>query len=335
MPGIQPLTFNDPYDYQATIGAAAKIVATERGSFDVRIMQIDLNQAQLRSGKISAPGIEYSGLRENRCGITFFATPDHPPVTFNGSEASSDHIAYYAPGCQAHARSYSECLFQNISISSADLAEASASLAGRDVTARAQSRLLRPPPHLLARIRRLAAAAVGLVATAPEVLTRPEAAKAIEQELLRAAVTCLAAGFASSERVHGHHRVPVMRRFERLLEENPGTPLYLPEMCAAIGVSDRALRKHCHEYIGMPPTQYLWLRRMHFARRALHMADAAQATVTAIATEFGFWELGRFAVEYRALFGESPSTTLRRPPALPEQVDTHVTKVPLGALSWS
>jgi AraC-like DNA-binding protein len=63
----------------------------------------------------------------------------------------------------------------------------------------------------------------------------------------------------------------------------------------------------------MSPIRYLWLRRMHLAHRALRAADPAASTVTEIATNHGFWELGRFSVAYRSLFGESPSASLHRP----------------------
>jgi AraC-like DNA-binding protein len=45
-------------------------------------------------------------------------------------------------------------------------------------------------------------------------------------------------------------------------------------------------------------------------------SDPAIATVGGVARHHGFSELGRFAVAYRAAFGESPSTTLKgRSPA--------------------
>jgi AraC-like DNA-binding protein len=105
-----------------------------------------------------------------------------------------------------------------------------------------------------------------------------------------------------------------MRRLEELLEANSDRTLYLAELCAATGASDRTLRACCQEHLGMSPMRYLWLRRMHLARRALRAADLAAVTVTEIATSYGFWELGRFSVAYRSLFGESPSAALRRPP---------------------
>ena len=52
---------------------------------------------------------------------------------------------------------------------------------------------------------------------------------------------------------------------------------------------------------------------MHLARRALRENAPTATTVTEIATRFGFWQFGRFAGEYKSLFGELPSTTLARP----------------------
>ena len=88
----------------------------------------------------------------------------------------------------------------------------------------------------------------------------------------------------------------------------------MPQLCATVGASYTTLRDCCQGYLGMSPKRYLWLRRMHLVRRALRIADAEKTTVTEIATDYGFWELGRFAVAYRSLLGEVPSAALRRRP---------------------
>ncbi|MBV8408135.1 MAG: AraC family transcriptional regulator [Alphaproteobacteria bacterium] len=122
----------------------------------------------------------------------------------------------------------------------------------------------------------------------------------------------LADGLCAKRRPCSHDRAAVVARFERFLAATGFQPVRLPAICVAIGVSERTLRTCCHEQLGMSPTHYVWLRRMHLAYSALLGADPARASVTEIATHFGFWELGRFSVEYRELFGESPSTSLHR-----------------------
>jgi transcriptional regulator GlxA family with amidase domain len=104
-----------------------------------------------------------------------------------------------------------------------------------------------------------------------------------------------------------------MRRFRNVVEENPEEPLYIPDICRAIRVSERTLRICCHEHLGMGPKRYLVLRRMNLVRRTLRQSAPDATSVTDTATRYGFWQLGRFAVEYQALFGEAPSATLHGP----------------------
>jgi transcriptional regulator GlxA family with amidase domain len=123
----------------------------------------------------------------------------------------------------------------------------------------------------------------------------------------------LGEGSRTEPSVGGHHHSKIIARLEEFLVANHDRAVYLAEICAAIGVSERTLRICCEEHLGMGPIRHLWLRRMHLARRALVLADPAESTVTDVACAYGFWEFGRFSVDYRTLFGERPSVTLHRP----------------------
>ena len=53
---------------------------------------------------------------------------------------------------------------------------------------------------------------------------------------------------------------------------------------------------------------YLKKYRLEQVRRIL-LSDRSYGNVSSIALDWGFAHLGRFAIEYRKLFGEAPSQT--------------------------
>jgi len=104
----------------------------------------------------------------------------------------------------------------------------------------------------------------------------------------------------------------IIHRFHQFIERHADETIYLPELCKEVGASERTLRACCHKHLGMGPKRYLRVLRMNMFRKALQESTTATATVTEIATSFGFWQFGRLAAEYKALFGEAPSATLQR-----------------------
>jgi AraC-like DNA-binding protein len=84
------------------------------------------------------------------------------------------------------------------------------------------------------------------------------------------------------------------------------------EVANAAGVPERSLHRHFLHFLGQAPLVHFKTMRLAAARTALLASGAENATVTDIATQFGFVHLGRFSLDYRLRFGESPSATLAR-----------------------
>ena len=89
-------------------------------------------------------------------------------------------------------------------------------------------------------------------------------------------------------------------------------PVYMLELCAAVGAPERTVRDVFLRELSIPPMRYLKLRRLKHARAMLKLGDPPTTSVKAVALTTGFWELGRFAGDYKSLFGESPSKTLMK-----------------------
>ncbi len=118
--------------------------------------------------------------------------------------------------------------------------------------------IVTPQPDAMAKLQRLHAAAGHLAETAPEIIAHPEAARGLEQSLIEAMVGCLTTSGSVEERSAQRRHSLIMWRFHRLIEEHLDRPVYVPEICRAIQVSERTLRICCQEQLGRSPKQYYW-----------------------------------------------------------------------------
>jgi AraC-like DNA-binding protein len=314
MPSSAVRTFTEPDDYAAAIRQGTyELTVTERGDFAAKLTRVDLHRLWMQRFSDNLPRISHIAGWGGRAVIAFRTQPG-PRLLSGGVEMQPTNIVRYSEGQSYYRRSSGCANYGSMSLPVEEMAVVDGTMAAVDLMPPRDAMLITPLPAVIVRLQRLHAAAADLAEKAPEIIANPDAARGLEQALIEAMVACLAhSEHRDSSLAQGQHAI-VMRRFWRVVEENPEQPLYIPEICKAIKVPSRTLRMCCQEHLGMGPKRYLLLRRMHLARRALRRAAPDATSVTDVATRFGFWQLGRFAVEYQSLFCESPSATLRRLP---------------------
>ena len=305
-------TFANPDDYQAGIGGANfNLIVTGGGDFKARLTWLNLRRLYLLRGRENLPRIAYIALSPARVFVSF-PTGAGPSLTYGGLGLQFGDVVFHSRGERMHQRTSGESQWGLISLPPEQLAACGKALTGLRIASPPVGRVLRPSRSDAVRLLRLYSRACRLAETRHKLIANPEVARALEQELLHALVNCLIADDVSGNPKTRRHHTDIMVRFEDALSTLRGPQLSMPALCAAIDVPERTLRVCCAEFLGMSPTRYLLLRRLNRARSALRRADPANASIAEIARSCQFQEPGRFAVTYRTIFGEMPSSTLRR-----------------------
>jgi AraC-like DNA-binding protein len=144
-----------------------------------------------------------------------------------------------------------------------------------------------------------------------ELLTVSSACRLPRTPIARILQVCLARAMPRARQIESFvGRSQIVRRAEDFFRHHVGEPVSIAQLSSIAGVSERSLRNAFYDVYTTSPKRYLKLWQLHQVRRALRSASGEDDTVTDVATLHGFFELGRFAGEYKALFGEAPSQTL-------------------------
>ena len=97
-----------------------------------------------------------------------------------------------------------------------------------------------------------------------------------------------------------------LARAVECMDTHAAASLPISEICALSGASWRTLERAFLERFGIGPKGYYSALRMHRARADLIQAEPS-TRIGEVARRWGFWHMGKFAQDYRALFGCLPS----------------------------
>lgn len=236
-------------------------------------------------------------------------------LTYNGQTVEEGDVIFYGPG-GVHSTKGKDKDVVAVAFDRAVVERTLASLTQTGPPAMdGLSAVLRLPPSLARQTKNIMQTLTATLANEPENFDNPAASRALSHCLQTLLLNTLEAAVPARTMRSARSSVSqskVLRRAAAFLKANAGSNIYVSDLCEATGVSIRSLEHIFRSHFGMPAMRYLKLQRLHLARKMLSDPLSAVDSVKSASLSCGFWELGRFAGEYRQLFGELPSVTLAR-----------------------
>ncbi len=297
--------------------ADVELTQISRAQSPSSLTQVSFDNINLQIGHYGAGHMANATSDKERCGMVFKISGDCP-TTCNGYDIDSKSFMFYRKNSEYMATTNGPCKWTYITFKTDYLEES----------------LLEPLQVQLDKKRSISSylqkikeqvyldtfygivnEITELADSNPLIFQNREIIKGMEWSLLDSQMLVLSNTLNSSakntDRGKKSHE-SIIRQSIDFLKSNSYEPIHVLDLCWALNVGLRTLYYAFREFYGISPIRYLRLLRYAKARRDLINADPERTTVTDIAAKWRFWHFGRFSVEYKAIYGESPSDTLNK-----------------------
>jgi len=292
---------------QATAGWSLTFSQAASGAFSGSILMAATPALQIVKQNWSTPLIVEGQQPDDMASIAL-AIPADGPVRWLGTEIDPRLSVFGGSrGHEVRFRTFGEVQVLAVSVSRALLDRHVETRFASDGQAIGQDILWRIPPGAAEAGDR----AIALDALRAVLARGPAVTPAARQHLEEAAMQILLDGLpigAPPAMVSASQRRQVVRAAEEALRARLDDPPSLSELCRLTGVGERTLQLAFQDIHAVSPKRYLRVLRLNAARRKLRRCEGS---VTEVALEFGFFHFARFATEYRQLFHQLSSETLR------------------------
>ena len=101
-------------------------------------------------------------------------------------------------------------------------------------------------------------------------------------------------------------------KVREVLHENIDNIYTIGDLLRELNISARTLQHHFKQKLGLTPKQYLHYLRLNAIRHELLRTNTERCSVSDIALKYGFFHSSHFSSEYKKMFGETPSQTLKQ-----------------------
>lgn len=106
-------------------------------------------------------------------------------------------------------------------------------------------------------------------------------------------------------------RDEAFKKAKTFIIDNIDERLTIKNLVKEIGVTERTLERAFQERLNITPQSMIKSVKLNKVKKELTSVSFKKSIISDVANQWGFWHMGKFAKDYRQLFGELPSETVK------------------------